>query len=121
MNLTNSTETNSVATSTALDTLANRLAPINAAQNEFESKPLVSVRRQLRKPGQRFASVEQVEAHKSATFGAPRSAAMYDFLATVRQECGIGATSEDEAELARIAAEKEENAELERQFAVEAE
>lgn len=116
MNLTNSTETNSTATS--LDTLAARLAPIQAAQNAFESKPLVSVRRQLRKPGQRFATVEQVEAHKAATFGAPRSAAMYDFLASVRQECGIGATAEDEAELARIAAEKAENAELERQFAV---
>jgi hypothetical protein len=122
MNLTNSTETNSNATSTALDRLVARTAPIDAARSAFDAMPLVVQRRQLRGNGQRFATEEQIDAHRAATFGAPRYDAMMEFLETVRTEAGVGLTTAELAEMAeveRLANEKAENARLEREFAAD--
>lgn len=117
MNLTNSTETNSIKTST--DVLAERLGRVNEARSQFDATPLVKVRRSLRGNGQRFATVEQVEAHKAREFGQNSYAAKMDFLTSIREEAGVGLSANELAELneaARLAEEKKENDRLAAEF-----
>lgn len=104
---------------TTLETLTNKIEIANIARVTFDSVPLVVRRRSLASKGQRFATIEQVDAQRQLMVNAPLYAAKMEFLESIRAEVDAKRviTPDEQREIDELAAQKEENARLEMEFA----